>query len=77
MIEYVCKVKEYRSSWGETYRWAEEYKEHIVRCRDCKHYYEAEDYHPQGNVLRCCCKYFDAYSDEIVPDGFCAWGEAR
>ena len=49
----------------------------IVRCRDCKHYYEADNYHPQGNVLSHCCKYFDAYNDEVTPDGFCAWAERR
>lgn len=47
----------------------------IVRCRDCVHYYEAENYHPQGNVISRCCKYFDTYYDEVEPDGFCAWGE--
>lgn len=49
----------------------------IVRCRDCKHYYEAENYHPNGNYVMRCCKYFDAYNDEVEPDGFCAWGELR
>lgn len=49
----------------------------IVRCRDCKHYYETEEYHPQGNYDRRCCKYFDTYDDEVEPNGFCAWGERR
>ncbi len=49
----------------------------IVRCRDCKHYYEAENYHPNGNYVMRCCKYFDAYNDEVEPDGFCAWSERR
>lgn len=49
----------------------------IVRCRDCKHYYEAENYHPSGNYVMRCCKYFDTYNDEVEPDGFCAWGERR
>ena len=51
--------------------------EPVVRCRDCVHYYEAEEYHPQGNYDRRCCKYFDTYDDEVEPDGFCAWGERR
>ena len=51
--------------------------EPIVRCRDCKYYYEAEEYHPQGNYDRRCCKYFDTYNDEVEPDGFCKWGERR
>lgn len=49
----------------------------IVRCRDCKYYYEADNYHPQGNYNRRCCKYFDAYDDEVEPDGYCAWGERK
>ena len=51
--------------------------EEIVRCRDCKHYYEAEEYHPNGNYDRRCCKYFDTYDDEVSPSGFCAGGERR
>lgn len=47
----------------------------IVRCRDCKYYYEVDEYHPQGNYDRQCCKYFDTYDDEVDPDGFCAWSE--
>lgn len=49
----------------------------LVRCRDCKHYYETEEYHPQGNYDRRCCKYFDTYDDEVEPDGYCKWGELR
>ena len=47
----------------------------LIRCRDCKHYYEADNYHPKGNYIRRCCNYFDTYNDEVEPDGFCAWGE--
>jgi len=50
-------------------------REEIVRCRDCRHYYEAEEYHPQGNYIKRCCKYFDTYDDEVASDGFCKWGE--
>lgn len=53
------------------------FAQEIVRCRDCKHYYEAENYHPSGNYVSRCCKYFDTYSDEVEPDGFCAWGERK
>lgn len=49
----------------------------VVRCRDCVHYYEAEEYHPQGNYDKRCCKYFDTYDDEVEPNGFCAWAERR
>lgn len=51
--------------------------EPVVRCRDCKYYYEVDEYHPQGNYDRRCCKYFDTYSDEVEPNGFCAWGEKK
>lgn len=54
-----------------------EHNGEIVRCRDCVHYYEAEEYHPQGNYDRRCCKYFDTYDDEVEPGGFCAWAERR
>ena len=52
-------------------------REEIVRCRDCRHYYEPENYHPSGNYIRQCCNYFDAYNDEVEPDGFCAWAERK
>lgn len=49
----------------------------IVRCRDCEHYYEAEEYHPQGNYDRRCCKYFGTYDDEVEPDGYCKWAKRK
>ena len=49
----------------------------IVRCRDCRHYYEAEEYHPQGNYKKLCCKHFFTFDDEVNPNGFCAWGERK
>lgn len=49
----------------------------VVRCRDCLSYYEVENYHPSGNYVMRCCKYFDTYNDEVKPDGFCAWGERK
>lgn len=62
MIECICNVKEYHSSWGETYRWATEYKEPIVRCRDCK---------------KCNIGWCVHFNNIVKPDGFCGWGEAR
>ena len=56
---------------------ANKFKEEIVRCRACANYYEAENYHPSGNYIRRCCKYFDTYNDEVEPDGFCAWASRR
>ena len=49
----------------------------VVRCRDCTYYYEADNYHPQGNYISHCCKYFDSYDDEVEPDGFCAWAKRK
>ena len=41
----------------------------IVRCRDCKHYIEHQDYD------YATCGYFDSDYAEVEPDGFCAWGD--
>lgn len=84
MSEYICECDEYRSSWGETYRWAREYKEPIVRCRDCKFSHEVE--WPEwmnvpSDYLDCCgelVETWDYYNDEpnynpVKPDGFCSW----
>lgn len=49
----------------------------VVRCRDCKHFSETDNYHPSGNYTSFYCKYFDAYCGEIDPDCFCAWGERK
>lgn len=52
-------------------------REEIVRCRDCVYYYEADNYHPQGNYTSRCCKHIDSYNDEVEPDGFCAWAKRK
>ena len=70
-------VHECVGHWTDDGEWQVSPGEPIVRCRDCKHYYEVENYHPQGNYDSRCCKYFDTYNDEVEPDGFCAWGEAE
>lgn len=69
MSEYVYATDEHKGHWLTG--------EEIVRCRDCVHYYETEEYHPQGNYDRRCCKYFDTYDDEVEPDGFCSWSCRR
>lgn len=77
MSEYICECDEYRSSWGETYKWATEYREPIVRCRDCK-YLEANKYGYEIAEDDCGCIYWDAdFALGVAPDGFCAWGERR
>lgn len=82
MREYIIRVDENDERWHYVERQYTHFfgypiTEEVVRCRDCKHYYEAENYHPSGNYVRRCCKYFDTYNDEVEPDGFCAWGERR
>lgn len=74
MREYVTLYKIHETHDHVKYKLPVEYREEIVRCRDCKHYYEADNYHPKGNYIRRCCNYFDTYNDEVTPDGFCAWG---
>lgn len=70
MSEYICECDEYRSSWGETYKWAAEYREPIVRCRDCKFGVDGGKYCAEG-----CADSWDWRN--VEPDGFCAWGERR
>ena len=80
MSEYVIHVEDAKTLYVNTdipFPLDAYLREKIVRCRDCNHYYEAENYHPSGNCVMRCCKYFDTYNDEVEPDGFCAWGERR
>ena len=44
----------------------------VVRCRDCE-YIDSWEF-AEGKI-RYVCTHFD-YTD-IIPDGFCAWGERR
>lgn len=46
----------------------------IVRCRDCA--YICNRRYTNGLELYTC-SYFDSEHAEVVPDGFCAWGERR
>lgn len=66
----------YADSIGEFYKSLE----HIVRCKDCKHYFDdADDIYYAYQVP--VCMYFadhDGYNAPCVkPDGFCSWGEAK
>lgn len=55
----------------------------VVRCRDCKHFYEDRRDTSIGwvNVLVCDSKQWSTSSlmpsHTVEPDGFCAWGERR
>lgn len=79
MSEYIAKCNEVVGISGKTLIVPDyiDTSNEIVRCRDCMHYYEAEEYHPQGNYIRRCCRYFGTYDDEVEPDGFCAWGTRK
>ena len=78
MSEYIVDYDLIPLKWRDGYGLSDiDLTEEIVRCRDCEHYYEAEEYHPQGNYDRRCCKYFVTYDDEVEPDGFCAWGKRK
>lgn len=67
-MEIVIKIAGEKPEWAEC---------EIVRCRNCNNYYEADNYHPQGNYTSHCCRYFGTYSNEVTPNGFCAWGVKR
>lgn len=84
MTEYIVEVDDKvaedfikRFDWKAVTLFGHHLVGEIVRCRDCKHYYEVDEYHPNGNYDRRCCKYFDSYDDEVEADGFCKWGERR
>ena len=60
-----------------------EAREHIVRCRDCKHFCEDRRDTANGwvDVFVCYSEQWSTVSlmpsHEIEPDGFCAWGERK
>lgn len=76
MSEYIIGLPDYVPPFDPAAR-AVSLGDEVVRCVDCRHYYECEEYSPHGNYVRRCCEYFDSYSDDVTPDGFCAWGERR
>ena len=47
----------------------------VVRCKDCKHYYEKSE----EDLVFCLNRSFlgGANYAETDPNGFCAWGERR
>ena len=44
----------------------------IIHCRDCKHYYYADNRVPQEQM--CVC---DLDGDRWTPDSFCSFGERK
>jgi len=61
----------------------QEIREHIVRCRDCKHGAPFCDSSSYAGMIDCMhFSQWDYYNDEpgiwpVKPDGFCAWGSER
>ena len=54
--------------------------EEVVRCRDCKHAFEAERglFDCIGPLTTSWDYQHDDYKENLVdPGGFCAWGERR
>lgn len=55
----------------------------VVRCRDCKHFYDGRRDTANGwvDVFTCDSEQWSTVSlmpsHEVEPDGFCAWGERR
>lgn len=50
-----------------------EYREEIVRCRDCKRFTIDQSDHDYRSGW--WCKRWD--TDMVKPDGFCAWGDRK
>lgn len=78
--DYVLNTELAKEDWADGFGTKYTYNlkfDELVRCRDCRHYYEAEEYHPQGNYKKLCCKHFFTFDDEVNPNGFCAWGERK
>ncbi len=50
----------------------EQIPEGIVRCKDCKHYYYADNRIPQEQRFVC-----DLDGDRWKPDSFCSYAERR
>ena len=50
-------------------------KEQIVRCRDCKFYYESElrNFKTQERIGTDCCCERNEHVVDAEPDGFCSW----
>lgn len=68
MREYVTLYKIHKTHDHVKYKLPVEYREEIVRCRDCKHGYKNVCERPIWDDGERACA-------PIEPDGFCAWGE--
>lgn len=67
--EFVCEC-DYSDQLHMWYSCVTAPRERIVRCRDCKY----------STSMGYQCKWFHGYyltHAQVVPDGFCAWGDPR
>lgn len=64
-------------------RYVPEDSAEVVRCRNCRHFYEDRRDTATGwvDVFTCDSEQWSTVSlmpsHEVEPDGFCAWGERR
>lgn len=87
MAEYIITYDEFRAAMAKAYEagaagrevyTARDYLTRpLVRCRDCRHYYE----HSEEDMVYCINRsiFSGAKSKyaETEPVGYCAWGERR
>lgn len=86
MTEYVIDKDEYRAAMRKAYEAGASGREvytardyltrELVRCKDCKHYYE----HSEEDMVYCINRSIFSWAKskyaETEPDGYCAWRRA-
>ena len=83
MAEYVVERSSFKFDYkGKTVTVERpiNYKEEVIRCRDCKYYENKKFIDYNDNEYEHLCWYFADYENtppKVEPDGFCAWGEKR
>lgn len=71
--EYIFKINAKGLSGGTTLVYkARCTGEEIIRCKDCKHYYYADNRIPQEQRYSC-----DLDGDRWSPDSYCSFAERR
>lgn len=78
MAEYVCDIsQDYPDAPYESddFSGTLERRERVTRCCDCAYSHKSKT----TGLLMCNGPIQGAYSDgaDVLPDGFCAWGEPR
>lgn len=65
-------MREYIIQEHPDFPYEEPKPQEVIRCRDCKHYYFADNRIPQERRYVC-----DLDGDRWMPDSFCSFGERR